>query len=231
MKETFAGLNIREAKLDAIAEHLLAAANTLEEWERLLGELELLVSHRDNADSLPDTAILRKCGLTDIERARIATGLEAQKWLTLSIGELEFSPVFSYGTSKDKGGFIPFGDASAGQQATALLTVLLSQEGAPLIIDQPEDDVDSKMTAEIVKQVWASKTKRQLIFASHNANFVVNGDAELVVCCDYSRVGDQTGGQIKAVGAIDNAKIREEITSVTEGGREAFKLRKEKYGF
>jgi type III restriction enzyme len=59
----------------------------------------------------------------------------------------------------------------------------------------------------------------------------VNGDAELVVCCDYVRAGDQTGGQIKATGAIDNLGIREEITAVTEGGKAAFKLRKEKYGF
>ena len=109
--------------------------------------------------------------------------------------------------------------------------MLLNQQGAPLIIDQPEDDVDSKMASEIVKQIWKAKGQRQLIFTSHNANFVVNGDAELVVCCDYVRAGDQTGGQIKAVGAIDNASIREEITTVTEGGKEAFKLRKEKYGF
>jgi chromosome segregation protein len=59
----------------------------------------------------------------------------------------------------------------------------------------------------------------------------VNGDAELVVCCDYVRSGDQTGGQIKDVGAIDNVRIREEITVVTEGGEQAFKLRMEKYGF
>ena len=63
------------------------------------------------------------------------------------------------------------------------------------------------------------------------ANFVVTGDAGLVICCDYVRAGDQTGGQIKAMGAIDNPGIKDEITLVTEGGKEAFKLRKEKYGF
>lgn len=63
----------------------------------------------------------------------------------------------------------------------------------------------------------------------------MNGDAELVVCCDYVKAGDQTGGQITAQGAIDNVKnnvkIREEITVVTEGGKQAFKLRMDKYGF
>ena len=70
--------------------------------------------------------------------------------------------------------------------------MLLNQYGAPLLIDQPEDDVDSKISSEIMQQLWKAKSRRQLIFASHNANFVVNGDAELVVCCDYVKAGDQT---------------------------------------
>lgn len=162
---------------------------------------------------------------------RIASGLDEEKWLDLSLAELEFNPVFHYCTNITKSEYISFVDASAGQQATALFTALLNQEGAPLIIDQPEDDVDSKLVQEIVARIWTAKTKRQLIFASHNANFVVNGDAELVICCDYRKAGDQTAGQIKLTGAIDNEKIRDEITTITEGGPAAFKLRKEKYGF
>jgi len=72
------------------------------------------------------------------------------------------------------------------------------------------------------------KSSTTAYLASHNANFVGTGDAELVICCDYIKAGDQTGGQIKATGAIDNLAIKDEITTVTEGGREAFKLRKEK---
>ena len=152
------------------------------------------------------------------------------KWLELSLTELEFNPLFRYCTNKDTQEFIDFADASAGQQATALFTVLLNQPGASLIIDQPEDDLDSKMSQEIVQKMWTAKTRRQFIFASHNANLVVNGDAELVICCDYIKAGDQTGGQIKALGAIDSPIIKEEITSVTEGGKEALTT-KEKYGF
>jgi type III restriction enzyme len=171
------------------------------------------------------------CGFIETERGRLAVGFQSDRWLELSVSELEFNPVFQYCTNKETSEYMDFIDASAGQQATALLTVLLNQEGAPLIIDQPEDDVDSKMSPDIVQQIWKAKNRRQLIFASHNANFVVNGDAELVICCDYVRSGSQTGGQIKASGAIDNLKIREEITTVTEGGKLAFKLRMEKYGF
>ena len=60
---------------------------------------------------------------------------------------------------------------------------------------------------------------------------MVNGDAELVACCDYRTQGDHSGGRIKISGAIDIKAVRDEITAVMEGGEKAFKLRKAKYGF
>ncbi len=107
----------------------------------------------------------------------------------------------------------------------------MNQEGPPLIIDQPEDDLDNQMVSDIATLIWQAKKKRQLMFTSHNANIVVNGDAELVVCCDYKITADQSKGEIKKLGAIDIEEIRKEITAVMEGGEAAFKLRKEKYGF
>lgn len=231
-KTAFASLNIKEQKIDDLCTCALTAANPMAEWNGILADLEKLALHKTaRTDPLPPTPVMDRCGFIDSEKKRLAAGFESTKWLELSVTELEFNPVFQYCTGKDTSEYIEFTDASAGQQATALLTVLLNQPGAPLVIDQPEDDVDSKMSPDIVRQIWSAKSRRQLIFASHNANFVVNGDAELVVCCDYVRAGDQTGGQIKDVGAIDNMAIREEITTVTEGGKEAFKLRMEKYGF
>ncbi|TXK95237.1 hypothetical protein BMR02_12980, partial [Methylococcaceae bacterium HT1] len=56
---------------------------------------------------------------------------------------------------------IPFEEASAGQQATALLNVLLNQDGFPLIIDQPEDDIDNRAIEKIITNLWGSKKKRQ----------------------------------------------------------------------
>jgi hypothetical protein len=231
-KIAFASLNIQERKLDDLCAHVLGASDPMVAWNGILAELEGLAIHNaSGTDPMPTTAVMDRCGFIGSEKSRLAAGFDSTRWLELSTVELEFNPVFQYSTNKVTGEFIAFADASAGQQATALLTVLLNQQGAPLIIDQPEDHVDSKMSPDIVQQIWKAKSRRQLIFASHNANFVVNGDAELVVCCDYVKAGDQTGGQIKAVGAIDNADIRDEITAVTEGGKEAFKLRKEKYGF
>lgn len=232
LKTAFAGMNIKEDKLDKICQLLLKSSDPFTEWNNILAELESLALHSvDGPDDIPDTPILNKCNFIDSERDRIATQFNSARWIDLSVSELEFNPRFNYCTNKAKDEYIAFSDASAGQQATALLTVLLNQNGAPLIIDQPEDDIDSKMVKDIIEQVWKAKSKRQLIFASHSANFVVNGDAELVVCCDYVKAGDQTHGAIKAMGAIDNAIIKEEITLVTEGGRQAFKLRMDKYGF
>ena len=232
LKTAFASLNIKEQKVDDICKRVQDAADPMAVWNALLDELRDLAFHNStNTDSLPKTKFLDLCGFIPSEKMRIVSGLNTGRWLELSTAELEFNPHFAYCTNKDTNEYIDFTDASAGQQATALLTVLLNQQGAPLVIDQPEDDIDSKMSPDIVQQIWKAKRQRQLIFASHNANFVVNGDAELVVCCDYVRAGDQTGGRIKFAGAIDKKAIKEEITTVTEGGERAFKLRKEKYGF
>jgi chromosome segregation protein len=155
--------------------------------------------------------------------------LSTTGWADFAVLKLEDVPKFEYRARE--GDYINFEDASAGQQATALMFVLLNQDGPPLVIDQPEDDLDNHIIGDVVRELWAAKTRRQLIFASHNANLVVNGDAELVVCCDYRTAGDQSGGMIKTQGAIDIADVRTEIASVMEGGREAFTLRREKYGF
>lgn len=232
LKTIFTGMNIKEDKIEKICQCLLKATDPITEWNAILAELEQLSLYsEESTDGVPETPILKQCGFILSECTRIAEGLNSTGWIDLSVSELQFKPKFLYCTNKDTDEYIEFADASAGQQATALLTVLLNQNGAPLIIDQPEDDIDSKMIREIIEQVWKAKSKRQLVFASHSANFVVNGDAELVVCCDYRKTDDQTKGMIKLAGAIDIEEIKDEITLVTEGGREAFKLRMDKYGF
>ena len=80
------------------------------------------------------------------------------------------------------------------------------------------------------KPYGKAKTHRQIIFTSHNANLVVNGDAEYIMCCDYRTTATESGGQIKCTGAIDVPEINREIADVMEGGVEAFKLRYQKYG-
>nr|WP_228384280.1 AAA family ATPase [Sphingobacterium sp. DK4209] len=71
--------------------------------------------------------------------------------------------------------------ASAGQKTTAILTFILSYGELPLILDQPEDDLDNRLVYElIVDRLKIVKDKRQLIIVTHNANIPVNGDSELI---------------------------------------------------
>ena len=199
-------------------------------WEAILAELELVMLLGPDAELTSEmTPTLSRLGLTVQDLQRIKPKITPEGWLDLSLTPLVDQPVFEY--QSKPGTYIPFSSASAGQQATALLTTLLTQDGMPLLIDQPEEDLDSETVQHIVAKIWAAKGRRQLILASHNANLVVNGDADLVLVCGYTTAGDQSAGTIKASGAIDQPEVRDAITRVMEGGETAFKLRKEKYGF
>ena len=123
---------------------------------------------------------------------------------------------------------IAFEKASEGQRAAALLFILLEQPGGPLIIDQPEGDLDNRIIAELTDRLHSAKQNRQLIFASHNANIVVNGSAELVGHLDLEQSGDR---EFSCTGAIDKPEVCRVITSTMEGGEKAFKDRQDKYGY
>lgn len=139
-------------------------------------------------------------------------------------------------TYMDKGRPISFEMASPGQQASALLELLLSQSAGTLIIDQPEDDLDNRVIMRIVSLIRTSKTHRQLIFTTHNPNIVVNGDADKVLALKSmeptSNPNDQSARvQIDTDGAIETESVREAVTTVMEGGQDAFDLRSRKYRF
>jgi type III restriction enzyme len=226
------GSGLRTAKIDDVLDVVRSADDPIGLWDELLDELERLASYQESDDrSAPrpaSTALLR-CGFSDSDISRLSEKLTPASWLELALTSLGEQTTFEYRTKEQQ--YIPFENASAGQQATALLISLLNQPGPPLIIDQPEDDLDNQVIFDIVKKVWRAKTMRQLVFTSHNANLVVNGDAELVVWCDYRVAGDYSRGRVADEGAIDVPQIRTSIQTVMEGGEKAFKLRSEKYGF
>ena len=119
---------------------------------------------------------------------------------------------------------------STGQQCTAILHLLLLDNPDPLIMDQPEDNLDNAFIAErIVQELRAAKTERQFLFATHNANIPVFGDAEWIGVCSSSE--DRAEMPVEAQGSIDIPLIRDQVASILEGGKEAFLQRKEKYGF
>lgn len=231
LRESLSGSNVRREKLEALGASIIEADNPQERWSRVLEELETIAvfdAEQEGSDRRPDTPTLA-AGMTSADLDRMARRLSPEDWLTLSLIDIASEPMFEYRAREND--YIPFSNASAGQQATALLKTLLNQAGPPLLIDQPEEDLDNPVMQEIVEQIWSAKQKRQLIFVSHNANLVVNGDAELVAWCDYRKAGDQSGGKIAGEGAIDVPDVREAIKRIMEGGEAAFNLRKEKYGF
>jgi chromosome segregation protein len=228
-KAAITGSGIRANKIEAIFERVAEAQDTLDAWIETTDELERVLLAGDDAGTKKWTPRSALAVLSSTELEKIRAKLTQEDVLEMSLATPGDRPSFEYRIRENE--YIAFEVASAGQQATALLRVLLNQPGPSLIIDQPEDDLDSQVIIDVVDEIWQSKMKRQLIFSSHNANLVVNGDAELVVCCDYRAAGDQSRGQIKLTGAIDIPNVRAEITTVMEGGEKAFRLRKEKYGF
>lgn len=123
----------------------------------------------------------------------------------------------------------PFDHLSAGQQRSVLLSLMLSAErDEPLIVDQPEDHLDAQYIARsVVRQLEAAKETRQVIIATHSANLVVLGDAELVI--PMYAYGGHGGPQ--ETGAVDRRQTRERVCQLLEGGREAYRRRGERYGF
>lgn len=120
---------------------------------------------------------------------------------------------------------------STGQKATA---VLLLESESPLIVDQPEDDLDNRFITEgVVPIMRQEKRRRQFIFSTHNANIPVLGDAELIVGLAASGEGKEGHAKIRPehMGSIDSGPVRELVEEILEGGKDAFEMRRSKYGF
>lgn len=118
---------------------------------------------------------------------------------------------------------------SEGQRNTALLSLILAEEGGgPIIIDQPEDELDSSyIFSDLVPLLRQKKNSRQLILATHNANLPVNADAELIYAFD-ARGGR---GTKRAGGGLDRDAVTRSVLDIMEGSETAFKRRGEKYHF
>lgn len=110
---------------------------------------------------------------------------------------------------------------SAGQKASAILSFLLSYGTEPLVLDQPEDDLDNGLiTSLIVSKLHENKANRQIIVVTHNPNIVVNGDSEYVIALEDR-------GQINSVasGALQEVNVRKNVCEIMEGGEIALQQR------
>lgn len=123
-------------------------------------------------------------------------------------------------------------EMSEGRKVSVFLNLLLLKEDTiePLIIDQPEDDMDNSDIYEIlVKTIRETKSKRQIIFATHDSNIVVNGDSENVICAQKIRKNciSYKNGALEY--ESDDLNIQKKICETLEGGEKAFITRANKY--
>lgn len=113
---------------------------------------------------------------------------------------------------------------SKGQKCTTILPILLLESERPLLIDQPEDNIDNGYIVEcVVQSIARIKAMRQMIFVTHNPNIPVLGDAERV----FVLAADERKAWIVRQGTVD--ECRDEIVNLLEGGDKAFQCRHERY--
>ncbi|MBD2767410.1 AAA family ATPase [Hymenobacter sp. BT664] len=218
----FKGSGVRSERINKLVD-TLKGTDAVAVWWRLLNEVldafRWKISGLSMTEARPTLPILdetidagglgRFCDMLSVERVSQALTAVSRPRVKLM--------------HKQKGREVEFSQASQGEKATILLNVLMRQTGGPLLLDQPEEGLDNRIIGDIVSAIHAAKSQKQLIFATHNANLVVNGDAELVV--------DLNAGSINEIGAIDLPTVRDAITQTMEGGKNAFELRRLKYNF
>jgi hypothetical protein len=127
--------------------------------------------------------------------------------------------ILSDGTSVDR--------LSPGGRSSAMLPLIALSDSAPLIIDQPEDNLDNRMVGQTLSSILAElKERRQIIVTTHNPNIVVGGDAEQVVVLDAPTAD---AAKVDLTGSIDDDDVIDAVIRIMEGGEEAFKARERRY--
>jgi hypothetical protein len=130
---------------------------------------------------------------------------------------------------KEEEHFRGIGQLSAGQRCTAIFPVLLKQQAGPLVVDQPEDNLDNRHIAGSISPVLLDdKRTRQVMFTSHNANLVVLTDPELIVTFE----SNGSNGWVEEQGFLATPKspITRQVVEILDGGERALALRQRKYG-
>lgn len=178
------------------------------------------------------TSLYESYGGTENQAERIC---EEGEDLFMKLEELKFPHTTTLKLnlgSENNPSFEELGNLSKGQKATATLLLLLLESEHPLIIDQPEDDLDNQfISSGIVPRIRDAKRKRQFIFSTHNANIPVLGDAELIIALKARGEADEGKAEVKNRGSIDVQDIQQEVENILEGGENAFEKRRLKYGF
>lgn len=145
-----------------------------------------------------------------------------------TLKSLNINVVNSIYYKEDKKEIINIKNLSPGTKANILMEYIVFKDTkVPLLIDQPEDNIDNKTIYKVLTDWFTTlKNKRQVIVATHDANIVVNGDAENVIICEQKNDNEF----VYEYGALETANVLEKISNILDGGNEAIKRRLLKYG-
>ena len=214
---------------DEIGGRLSEAIQTLEHTQHL-SLPQLVDAFRAGAEAIATTY-----GISSAQAGRLA---KAHDDVFMKIEELDLTPTTAIQLNTAPTGKPPnwqtLEELSKGQKATAVLLLLLLESDAPLVVDQPEDDLDNRFITEgIVPKMREEKRNRQFLFSTHNANIPVLGDAELILGLTAMGEAGEGNAQIapEHMGSIDSQPIQELVKDLLEGGVDAFETRRLKYGF
>ena len=190
------------------------------QWGNPIQWLEL---HLDKPDCLPP--FLQQY-LDDIKAVREQ---KAERWFQLSLKRIpDVADLMLFRSDGTEAGSFLKKALSTGQKNTAILSLLMARGDGPVLIDQPEDELDSEfLFRELVPMLRHSKNRRQLIIVTHNANIPVNADADLV----YALQAKNGRGVCRTQGGLDRSAVTKAVLDIMEGSEVAFRRRKEKYHF
>ncbi|MCY7008786.1 hypothetical protein OCK72_09130 [Fusobacterium simiae] len=196
-----------------------------------------------NSDSLPNLEELKNLySLLEKEEIKLKKGYNKKDVLK----SLTTNPfILKYDITENG---ININNMSEGNKSFVLLELIiqLGNNEFPILIDQPEDDLDNRSVYEgLVKFLRNKKIERQIIVATHNANVVVGADAENIIVANQNGVGTENYNERQfnyKNGALENQikdskdilgrrTIQEHICEILEGGKQAFERRKRKYKF
>ena len=169
-------------------------------------------------------ALIDKAELNEQQAEKVLAALyDAQILFDLETVELIDLPTIKL---SDGGVYKASSSLSTGQKCTAILPILLMDSENPLLIDQPEDNLDNRFVYEtIVDSISKVKKKRQLLFVTHNPNIPVLGEADKVIVLESDGTNARTVNQ----GTVDHCK--DNIVTLLEGGEDAFNRRKVRYAY
>jgi hypothetical protein len=187
--------------------------------ERIMPAELVALIRRGDADGLAQRA-----GLNDEQARKVVDALKSTETLfTLETVELADRPRIEL---KDGEGYKDSAALSTGQKCTTILPILLLDSDTPLLVDQPEDNLDNRFVCEsVVESIRKVKSSRQLVFVTHNPNIPVLADAERVFVLE----SDGEHARKAVEGDVDGC--RDAIVNLLEGGEQAFMRRQERYAY